>query len=195
MVKSAVRVCVRTRPTAHFAHTELIVRPEDRSIDVNVKKNPAMGVVNNMRENYAFKFDGIMHNSSQETVYQDAVSDVTRSVVQGYNGTVLVYGQTGAGKTFTMSGGQGNYKTRGCIPRAIQEIFTEVSGRPDTAFNIKLSYLEIYNESLYDLLSPNGVTSEGGEELVIIEDSKGSIHVKVNFLSSPLLSVAADFAL
>lgn len=178
MVKSAVRVCVRTRPTAHFAHTELIVRPEDRSIDVNVKKNPAMGVVNNMRENYAFKFDGIMHNSSQETVYQDAVSDVTRSVVQGYNGTVLVYGQTGAGKTFTMSGGQGNYKTRGCIPRAIQEIFTEVSGRPDTAFNIKLSYLEIYNESLYDLLSPNGVTSEGGEELVIIEDSKGSIHVK-----------------
>ena len=54
----------------------------------------------------------------------------SRSVTQGYNGSLLVYGQTGAGKTFTMSGGQGNYKTRGAIPRAIQEIFTEVQKKP-----------------------------------------------------------------
>jgi len=126
MVKSAVRVCVRTRPTAAFAHTELVVKPEDRTIDVNIKKNPNMGVVNNMRENYGFKFDQLLHNSSQDTVYADTISDITKSIVQGYNGTVLVYGQTGAGKTYTMSGGQGDYKARGMIPRAIQEIFTEV---------------------------------------------------------------------
>jgi kinesin family protein 6/9 len=53
-----------------------------------------------------------------------------RSVTQGYNGSLLVYGQTGAGKTFTMSGGEGNYKTRGAIPRAIQEVFTEVQKKP-----------------------------------------------------------------
>ena len=129
MVKSAVRVCVRTRPTAAFAHTELVVKPEDRTIDVNIKKNPNMGVVNNMRENYGFKFDQLLHNSSQDTVYADTISDITKSIVQGYNGTVLVYGQTGAGKTYTMSGGQGDYKARGMIPRAIQEIFTEVSFR------------------------------------------------------------------
>ena len=179
MVKSAVRVCVRTRPTAAFAHTELVVKPEDRTIDVNIKKNPNMGVVNNMRENYGFKFDHILHNSSQDTVYAEAVSEITKSIVQGYNGSVLVYGQTGAGKTYTMSGGQGDYKARGMIPRAIQEIFTEVNSRPDTEFNIRMSYLEIYNEQLYDLLSPTGFTKQdGAEDLLIVEDSKGHIQVK-----------------
>ena len=105
------------------------MKPEDRTIDVNIKKNPNMGVVNNMRENYGFKFDQLLHNSSQDTVYADTISDITKSIVQGYNGTVLVYGQTGAGKTYTMSGGQGDYKARGMIPRAIQEIFTEVRFR------------------------------------------------------------------
>ena len=91
---------------------------------------------------------------------------------------MLVYGQTGAGKTYTMSGGQGNYKTRGCIPRSIQEIFTEVQRKPQQAFTIRLSYLEIYNEALFDLLAPGGVTPEMAEELLIIDDPKGGVHVK-----------------
>ena len=119
-----------------------------------------------------------MHNASQDTVYHECVSEVVRSVAQGYNGTVMVYGQTGAGKTYTMSGGTGNYKTRGCIPRSIQEIFAEVNSRPDQAYTIRLSYLEIYNEALYDLLSPSGVVTDGSNELQILEDSKGGISVK-----------------
>ena len=119
-----------------------------------------------------------MHNASQDTVYHECVSEIVRSVAQGYNGTVMVYGQTGAGKTYTMSGGTGNYKTRGCIPRSIQEIFAEVNSRPDQAYTIRLSYLEIYNESLYDLLSPSGVVTDGSNELQILEDSKGGISVK-----------------
>lgn len=78
MVRSAVRVAVRTRPTAHFAHNELVVRPEARTIDCNVKKNPSMGIVNNMRENYTFKFDMLLHNSSQDTVYNECVSDIVQ---------------------------------------------------------------------------------------------------------------------
>jgi kinesin family member 6/9 len=120
----------------------------------------------------------IMHNASQDTVYHECVSEIVRSVAQGYNGTVMVYGQTGAGKTYTMSGGTGNYKTRGCIPRSIQEIFAEVNSRPDQAYTIRLSYLEIYNEALYDLLSPSGVVTDGSNELQILEDSKGGISVK-----------------
>ena len=178
MVRSAVQVCIRTRPTAEFAHQELHIVPEERSVDVNIKKKPEMGVVNNIRENFHYKFDKIMHNSSQDTVYHECVSEVVRSVAQGYNGTVMVYGQTGAGKTYTMSGGTGNYKTRGCIPRSLQEIFAEVNSRPDQAYTIKLSYLEIYNETLYDLLSPSGVVTDGSHELQIIEDSKGGITVK-----------------
>lgn len=178
MVRSAVQVCIRTRPTANFAHQELVIKPEERTVDVNISKNPKMGIVNNARENFHYQFDKIMHNSSQDTVYAECVSSVVSSVAQGYNGTVLVYGQTGAGKTYTMSGGTGNYKTRGCIPRAIQEIFAEVSARPDQVYTIKLSYLEIYNETLYDLLHPAGVVTDDSNKLQIIEDSKGNITVK-----------------
>jgi len=85
MVKSTVKVAVRTRPTASFAHSELVVHPEARSIDVNVKKNPSMGVVNNMRENYTFKFDTILHNSSQDTVYNECVSEIVNKCVSDIN--------------------------------------------------------------------------------------------------------------
>ena len=171
MVRSAVQVCIRTRPTALFAHQELGVDPEARTVDVNIKKKPEMGVVNNIRENFHYQFDKVLHNSSQETVYHECVSDVVRSVAQGYNGTVMVYGQTGAGKTYTMSGGTGNYKTRGCIPRALQEIFAEVNSRPDQVYTIRMSYLEIYNETLYDLLSPAGVVTDGSNDLLVNNDA------------------------
>jgi kinesin family protein 6/9 len=61
----------------------------------------------------------MLHNSSQEDVFEACARDIVKSVVEGFNGTVLVYGQTGAGKTFTMSGSTQNYKYRGVIPRAI----------------------------------------------------------------------------
>ena len=69
MVRSAVQVCIRTRPTANFAHQELVIKPEERTVDVNISKNPKMGIVNNARENFHYQFDKIMHNSSQDTVY------------------------------------------------------------------------------------------------------------------------------
>jgi len=52
-------------------------------------------------------------------------------VVDGYNGTIMCYGMTGAGKTFTMTGASTNYKYRGIIPRALNSIFQEVGGRFD----------------------------------------------------------------
>lgn len=54
-----------------------------------------------------------------------------KQVAEGYNGTLLVYGQTGAGKTFTMSGSTQNYKYRGMIPRAINQLFQEIGSRFD----------------------------------------------------------------
>lgn len=64
-------------------------------------------------------FDKILHNASQDDVYDFCVRDIVKSVAEGFNGTVLVYGQTGAGKTFTMSGSSQNYKYRGITPRAV----------------------------------------------------------------------------
>ena len=65
----------------------------------------------------------------------------------------MCYGQTGAGKTFTMMGSTANYKYRGLIPRAIHKIFSEVGGRFDNQITVKVSFVEIYNELMFDMLS------------------------------------------
>ena len=72
--------------------------------------------------------------------------DIVKRAVAGYNGTIMCYGQTGAGKTFTMNGSTPNFKYRGLIPRAITQVFQEVGSTYDQEFTVKVSYLEIYNE-------------------------------------------------
>ena len=84
------------------------------------KEKADHGSVNNQQDNWKFKFDTILHNATQDDVYDVSAASIVQSVVSGYNGTVMCYGQTGAGKTFTMLGLTNNYKQRGIIPRAIQ---------------------------------------------------------------------------
>lgn len=67
-----------------------------------VPKKSDGAVVDNQKEHYSFKFDNVLHNASQETVYEECARDAVLSFVQGYNASVMAYGQTGAGKTFTM---------------------------------------------------------------------------------------------
>jgi kinesin family protein 6/9 len=64
MVKSAVKVVVRTKPTAAFATRNLIIDSETKSIEVHVSKDAAAGLINNQLEDWKFRFDDIMHNSS-----------------------------------------------------------------------------------------------------------------------------------
>jgi kinesin family protein 6/9 len=102
-----------------------------------------------------------------------------KSVVDGFNGTVLVYGQTGAGKTFTMSGSVQNYKYRGMIPRAISQIFQEIGSRSnDFDYTVRVSYMEIYNELLFDLICDTPTADQQGTAISIQDDAKGEIHVK-----------------
>jgi kinesin family protein 6/9 len=68
---------------------------------VTLPKRDTVSFVNNQRESYSFKFDNVLHNVSQETVFDECAREIISSVVDGYNGTILAYGQTGAGKTFT----------------------------------------------------------------------------------------------
>jgi kinesin family protein 6/9 len=110
---------------------------------VHHAKDPHGGAVNNKQEDWSFKFDQILHNSSQETTYDVVAADIVQSVLEGYNGTILAYGQTGAGKTFTMTGATQNYKYRGIAPRAIAQIFREIQDKPETAVVVRVSYLEV----------------------------------------------------
>jgi len=66
--------------------------------------------VNNQLDNWKFKFPTILHNATQDDVYDQTASGIVQSVVKGYNGTVMCYGQTGSGKTYSMLGLTNNYK-------------------------------------------------------------------------------------
>ena len=79
---------------------------------------------------------------------------VVASVLEGFNGTIFAYGQTGAGKTFTMEGVQDPPELRGIIPNAFQQIFDRVAlAAEGVQFLVRASYLEIYNEEVRDLLA------------------------------------------
>ena len=89
------------------------------------------GTVNNQTDLWKFGFEKILHNASQDETYEASASEIIQSVVDGYNGTVLCYGQTGAGKTYTMTGSPTQFKYRGVIPRAITQLFALTSARFD----------------------------------------------------------------
>lgn len=118
--------------------------------------------------------------------------------MEGYHGTVFAYGMTGTGKTFSM---QGTASSPGVIPLAITDIFSYIRETPSREFLLRVSYLEIYNEKIHDLLSMptgGGVGGAGGqtEEIKLREDSKRGVYatpLKEEIVQSPtqLLRVIA----
>jgi len=177
MEKKGVIVAVRTRPSGSFAQNEIAIDPESNTIKLNNLGKSSNAVLQNRKSNYSFKYDRVMHNASQETMFHLMVEDIVRSVLEGHNGTVFAYGQTGAGKTFTMIGPTTNFKQRGISPRSISMIFQEVEKRTDTDFKIEASYLEIYNERIFDLLDDISNENQKGE-FQIVDDPALGTHVK-----------------
>jgi len=176
--KNKVKVFVRFRPTPNFAQDQIEFHQDGKTINIHAEKNERHRVVNNQLLDWSFKVDGILHNASQEQVHDTVVSDMTNKAMQGYNGTLLAYGQTGAGKTYTITGTTENYKHRGVIPRAIAEVFRSVEADNDRAISIKISYLEIYNENMFDLLSTLPESHDADNNLTIVEETDGSVRVK-----------------
>ena len=99
-------------------------------------------------------------------------------VIDGFNSTIMCYGQTGAGKTFTMTGSTSNYKYRGLVPRCINAIFSEVGGRFDNAISVKVSFVEIYNELMFDMLSDIPPHEQSGSSIAIQDAPNGESIVK-----------------
>eukprot|EP00933_Yihiella_yeosuensis_P044231 TRINITY_DN39338_c0_g1_i1.p1 TRINITY_DN39338_c0_g1~~TRINITY_DN39338_c0_g1_i1.p1 ORF type:complete len:733 (-),score=174.92 TRINITY_DN39338_c0_g1_i1:152-2350(-) len=177
MGRTNVRVIVRARPTANFADQNFQFNEASDSIDMRLAKDEHAGIVNNQQESWHFKLDKVMANASQEQVFESCATEVVRSVMDGYNGTVMAYGQTGAGKTHTMTGGHMGFADRGLVPRCISQIYAEAAARPENQVTIRLSYAEIYNELMFDLLNDIGVSEQSGD-LNIVEDSRGNIQVR-----------------
>jgi Cdc6-like AAA superfamily ATPase len=152
-----------------------IIASEDlsSSVDYNGQLLPASGTFNT----YSFVFDHVYdQNSTQKEVYENTARAVVDSALQGFNATIIAYGQTGTGKTFTMEGinREGSAKFRGIIPRAIEQIFTHIQSHAcqSTKFLIRASYLQIYNETISDLLKP------ARSNLNIREDKRRGVYVE-----------------
>uniref|UniRef100_A0A4W5QHC8 Kinesin family member 16B n=1 Tax=Hucho hucho TaxID=62062 RepID=A0A4W5QHC8_9TELE len=105
---------------------------------------------------YDFSYDSADSKSntfiSQEKVFKDLGSDVLKAAFQGYNACIFAYGQTGSGKSYTMMGNPGD---AGLIPRICEGLFSRIAGMTrwdEASFRTEVSYLEIYNERVRDLL-------------------------------------------
>uniref|UniRef100_A0A060TD55 Kinesin-like protein n=1 Tax=Blastobotrys adeninivorans TaxID=409370 RepID=A0A060TD55_BLAAD len=104
-----------------------------------------------------FEYDAVFDSVSNQQIFDSSVSDLVDKVVQGYNATVFAYGMTGSGKTYSM---QGVDNDPGVIPLAVNAIYSHIDSQPTRTFDVRVAYLEIYNEQLHDLLSPGSTTGE-----------------------------------
>uniref|UniRef100_A0A674MCW8 Kinesin family member 4 n=1 Tax=Takifugu rubripes TaxID=31033 RepID=A0A674MCW8_TAKRU len=125
----------------------------------------------------AFTYDYVFDpTAEQEEVFSTAVALLLNGFFKGYNATVLAYGQTGSGKTFSMGGAytsaQESDHSVGVIPRVIRRIFEEQKKRTDCEFCLSVSYLEIYNEDILDLLC-----ASKDKPISIREDPKEGIKI------------------
>ncbi|KAL1553200.1 kinesin-like protein KIN-UC [Salvia divinorum] len=161
-----VRVAVRIRPKnaedlSDVDHADCVeLQPELKRL--KLRKN------NWSSESY--RFDELLTESaSQKRVYEAVAKPVVESVLDGYNGTVMAYGQTGTGKTYTLGRmGKDDASERGIMVRALEDILAGTSAS-DT---IEVSYLQLYMESIQDLLAPEKTN------IPIIEDAKtGEVSV------------------
>jgi kinesin family protein 11 len=124
--------------------------------------------------------------SRQVDVYDQAVVPIVNEVLEGYNCTIFAYGQTGTGKTYTMEGPIRKSKTgefaaeAGVIPRAIHQIFEALENQE---YSVKVTYLELFNEELTDLLAPEEYSKVVIDEkvkkpLALMEDGKSGVLVR-----------------
>ncbi|KAL9315118.1 hypothetical protein ACSQ67_016119 [Phaseolus vulgaris] len=161
-VPGRVRVAVRLRPR----------NAEEMTADADfadcVELQPELKRLKLRRNNWdsdTYEFDEVLTEfASQKRVYEVVAKPVVESVLDGYNGTVMAYGQTGTGKTFTLGRlGEVDASDRGIMVRSMEDIFADLSPNTDS---VTVSYLQLYMETLQDLLNP------ANDNIPIVEDPR-----------------------
>ncbi|KAL3508549.1 hypothetical protein ACH5RR_027950 [Cinchona calisaya] len=136
-------------------------------------------------QKHSFTFDKVfMPDASQEDVFVE-ISQLVQSALDGYKVCIFAYGQTGSGKTYTMMGKPGNSDQKGLIPRTLEQVFEtkQILQAQGWRYEMQVSMLEIYNETIRDLLSPNrsgfdtSRMDNGGKQYAIKHDANGNTHV------------------
>ncbi|KAI3902650.1 hypothetical protein MKW92_050246 [Papaver armeniacum] len=185
-----VQVLLRCRP---FSDDELrnnapqVVTCNDYQREVAVSQNIAGKQIDRV-----FTFDKVFGPAAQQKeLYDQAVVPIVNEVLEGFNCTIFAYGQTGTGKTFTMEGESRKSKNgasdqlpaeAGVIPRAVKQIFDTLESQ-NAEYSVKVTFLELYNEEITDLLAHEEITKFSVEEkqkkqLPLMEDGKGGVLVR-----------------
>ena len=176
-----IRVIIRCRPLS-----EQEVK-DGREIAVKMNHKTGEVIVNKPGEEIpkVFTFDSVYDwVSEQETIFAETAYPIIENVLQGYNGTIFAYGQTGTGKTFTINGVPKDPVLKGIMPRSFESIFKEIEMDPSKEFLVRASYLEIYNEEIRDLLFKNG------QKKLELKDKDTGVYVKD--LSTFVVKTAQD---
>ncbi|KAK6935274.1 Kinesin motor domain [Dillenia turbinata] len=157
-----VRVAVRLRPR----NAEELVADADFADCVELQPElKRLKLRKNNWDSDTYEFDEVLTEfASQKRVYEVVAKPVVESVLDGYNGTVMAYGQTGTGKTYTLGRlGDEDTAARGIMVRAMEDILADISLEVDS---VSVSYLQLYMETIQDLLDP------ANDNISIVEDPK-----------------------
>ncbi|KAG4304181.1 hypothetical protein PORY_002362 [Pneumocystis oryctolagi] len=125
--------------------------------------------------NGSFVFDRVFNESSRQLdVFEYSIRSTVDDILNGYNGTILAYGHTGSGKTYTMMGPDiEDEELKGVIPRIATQIFKSImESLNNVEYTVKVSYMEIYMERIKDLLCPQN------DHLPIHEEKSRGVYVK-----------------
>lgn len=169
--KENVTVTVRFRPLSQreIRQGEEIAWYADGETIVRNEHNPSI----------AYAYDRVFGpTTTTRHVYDVAAQHIVSGSMEGINGTIFAYGVTSSGKTHTMHGDQ---RSPGIIPLAVKDAFSIIQETPSREFLLRVSYLEIYNEVVNDLLNP------AGQNLRIREDLQGTFveGIKEEVVLSP----------
>ena len=146
--RSSVKVVVRVRECKNTAEGFMVGKDGKSVILRQPKADLTDGKPKEEQELTQFNLDQVLNNASQESAFEAVGKQAIDAVLAGYNGTVLCYGQTGAGKSFTMIGSRDSYHQRGVAARAIAHAFREAANQPANEYTFKFSCLEIYNDQV-----------------------------------------------
>ncbi|XP_023031389.1 kinesin-like protein KIN-7I isoform X2 [Drosophila willistoni] len=154
--KSSIQVCIKVRPVEPGESTLWQVKDECAIQLIDSQADPFV-------VDYAFDQD-----TTNQKVFDRMAKHIVHACMQGFNGTIFAYGQTSSGKTYTMMGDNQN---PGVMVLAAKEIFKQIANNNDRDYLIRVGYIEIYNEKVYDLLNKKN------QDLKIHEAGHGIVNV------------------
>lgn len=159
-------------------------KPVSASNEENTLSTVTLTLMSGRQRDFLFDY-ALGADVTQDYVYNTVAKPVVNDVLKGFNGTIFAYGQTGTGKTYTM--GILEFikdEHAGIIPRSLSQIFDAVDDLTlddddnDSMITIKLSFLQIYRETIQDLLANNNNNSSSDDNLAIREDPQKGFYVE-----------------